>query len=66
MSCLKSASNVIAPFDAGYKDKVRLTLAAARCFERYVCDGSIDQDIMDPDMTGQDNEGKLTKPWRVK
>jgi hypothetical protein len=38
MSCLKSASTIFSGLDAKPKEKVRLTIAAARCFEKYIND----------------------------
>ena len=36
MSCLKSASTIFSGLDAKPKKKAQLTIAAARCFEKYI------------------------------
>ena len=59
MSCLKSASTIFSNVDAEPKRKVQLTIAGARCFEKYVNDGVFDGplDGLDiPDGYGQQSD----------
>lgn len=62
MSCIKSASTIFSDLNIEPKEKVRLTIAAARHFEKYINDGSPDGLSRDPatqDHPYQDLENDL-------